>query len=270
MEDNKRYSNETTWLIAANPSMYDHSSSFDHYGYVDWRQGKTKYKINDIVFIYCTLPVQKIMFKCRISNVNMSHDEIRDDREYWKNLEEYYKSLSGNFMRLDLISLIDTPNLHLTKLLENGLNGAPQGPQKMSEGLVGYVNANFNEQGVHDLYPDILKEGEHVYEGLRTAVLVNKYERSSVARNRCIEHHGVTCQICKMSFFERYGDIGKGFIHVHHIVPIHTIKAEYKIDYKNDLIPVCPNCHAMLHRKKDDGSEITIEELKDIIAKSTI
>ena len=61
-----------------------------------------------------------------------------------------------------------------------------------------------------------------------------------------------------------YGDIGKGFIHIHHIVPLNQIKKEYKINYKRDLIPVCPNCHAMLHRKIND-KELTINELKKIL-----
>ena len=62
-----------------------------------------------------------------------------------------------------------------------------------------------------------------------------------------------------------YGELGQGFIHVHHIVPISKIGKEYKIDPINDLVPVCPNCHAMLHRGKD-GKVYRIDELKEIIA----
>ena len=65
---------------------------------------------------------------------------------------------------------------------------------------------------------------------------------------------------------EKYGDLGKGFIHVHHIVPLNKIGKEYVVDYKNDLIPVCPNCHAMLHRIVD-GKEVMVEELKAHIEK---
>ena len=62
-----------------------------------------------------------------------------------------------------------------------------------------------------------------------------------------------------------YGEFGQGFIHVHHIVPISKIGKEYKIDPIKDLVPVCPNCHAMLHRGKDENV-LTIDELKKIIA----
>ena len=65
-----------------------------------------------------------------------------------------------------------------------------------------------------------------------------------------------------MSFEDKYGEIGTGFIHIHHIVPISEIGKEYEINYKTDLVPVCPNCHAMLHRKVNDRT-LTIEELKE-------
>lgn len=70
-----------------------------------------------------------------------------------------------------------------------------------------------------------------------------------------------------MDFEKMYGEIGRGFIHVHHIVPISTIGEEYKIDPIKDLVPVCPNCHAMLHKGKE-GEVLTVDELKEIIKKN--
>ena len=94
--------------------------------------------------------------------------------------------------------------------------------------------------------------------------MVNKYERSSIARKKCIEEFGASCVICGMNFEKAYGEYGKGFIHVHHLKPLHTIGRDYVVDYKKDLIPVCPNCHAMIHRIKD-GEILTISELKNIL-----
>lgn len=96
---------------------------------------------------------------------------------------------------------------------------------------------------------EIIEEGEVYYEGSVTTVKVNKYERNSEARRKCIEIHGCQCKICEFDFEKTYGEAGKGLIHVHHVVPISSIKEEYQIDYEKDLIPVCPNCHAMIHRK---------------------
>lgn len=110
---------------------------------------------------------------------------------------------------------------------------------------------------------------ETLEEGHRRTITVNKYERSSVARQKCIEEHGLNCAVCNMNFEEVYGEIGKGFIHVHHIVPLHEVGGSYKVDYKKDLVPVCPNCHSMLH-KKLDGETITLEQLKAILQRERI
>lgn len=82
----------------------------------------------------------------------------------------------------------------------------------------------------------------------RTTVLVNRYERDPQKRRECVEHFGYRCQICNFDFHEVYGEIGADFIHVHHVEPLAEVGGEHDIDPKVDLIPVCPNCHAILHR----------------------
>ena len=64
--------------------------------------------------------------------------------------------------------------------------------------------------------------------------------------------------VCEFNFEAFYGERGKGFIHVHHLSSLAEIGQEYEVDPVNDLRPVCPNCHAMLHRKGNIG----IEELQ--------
>jgi len=86
-------------------------------------------------------------------------------------------------------------------------------------------------------------------EGTRRTRLITSCERSSEARAKCIEHYGARCQVCGLAFEERYGEIGKGFIHVHHLVPMTKIEGEYEVDPIQDLRPICPNCHAMLHKR---------------------
>ena len=112
------------------------------------------------------------------------------------------------------------------------------------------------------IYADEVDENVEYAEGKTRKVLVNNYERNPIARKKCIEHFGVTCQVCTFDFEKIYGEIGKEFIHVHHKIDISTIGNEYSVDPINDLIPVCPNCHSMLHKKKPT---YTIEELKEIM-----
>jgi 5-methylcytosine-specific restriction protein A len=107
-----------------------------------------------------------------------------------------------------------------------------------------------------------MKELEGLAEGAKRAVIVNAYERNSKARQLCIEHWGLACSICEMDFKKFYGEVGNGFIHVHHLTPLSQIGNSYQIDPINDLRPICPNCHSMLHRR---DPPLEIEELKDLI-----
>jgi len=108
-------------------------------------------------------------------------------------------------------------------------------------------------------YPDELDVSEKLFEGIPKTVLVNSYERNPMARAKCIAHHGVQCVVCNFDFEKLYGDIGKGFIHVHHLTQLSEIRQGYEVDPVNDLRPVCPNCHAMLHKR---NPPFTIDELK--------
>lgn len=101
-------------------------------------------------------------------------------------------------------------------------------------------------------------------EGMPKKITINSYDRSPLARQRCIEHLGTSCDICGFSFEKKYGELGKGFIHVHHLKQLAEISAEYEIDPVKDLRPVCANCHAMLHKRRPAYS---IEEVKSRIDK---
>lgn len=112
--------------------------------------------------------------------------------------------------------------------------------------------------------PSILEEDKTLYEGAVTKIFVNKYERNPLARRMCIEHHGAFCKVCQFDFYITYGDVGKGYIHVHHIIPIASLGKEYTLVPEKDLIPVCPNCHSIIHKRKPIFS---VEELKEIVEK---
>ncbi|WP_199322194.1 HNH endonuclease [Leptolyngbya sp. FACHB-321] len=98
-------------------------------------------------------------------------------------------------------------------------------------------------------YPNEVPDAQTYSEGAVKQVLVNAYERSPEARKACIAHYGLTCSVCDFNFEKFYGKVGEGYIHVHHRVPLSEIGATYEVDPVKDLIPVCSNCHAMLHRE---------------------
>lgn len=95
--------------------------------------------------------------------------------------------------------------------------------------------------------PDEVAVQSKYVEGAVRSVVVNAYERNPVARARCIAAHGAVCAVCGFSFKLFYGDAADGYIHVHHLRPLATLAQEYEVDPVNDLRPVCPNCHAVIH-----------------------
>jgi len=114
-----------------------------------------------------------------------------------------------------------------------------------------------------EILPQEIDENKY-FEGAVKQINVNIYERNPIARARCINHYGLNCHICGFNFQKVYGDLGIGFIHVHHLKPLSELNSKYELNPIKDLRPVCPNCHAIIHKRKPPYS---IEELKNIIKK---
>ena len=104
-----------------------------------------------------------------------------------------------------------------------------------------------------------------IREGRETSRLIKGYERSPALRAQAINHHGLDCKICGFNFENIYGSIGSGFIHVHHLERLSDTGQRF-VDPQTDLIPVCPNCHAMLHRRIPPYTQ---KELKDKLNRRT-
>ncbi len=99
-------------------------------------------------------------------------------------------------------------------------------------------------------------------EGAPKQITQTVYERNIKARQQCIDHYGLSCFVCTFNFEKFYGDIGKDFIHVHHLTQFPLFGVEHTVDPVKALIPVCPNCHSMIHRRKKAYSP---EEIKEYI-----
>ncbi len=250
------------WLISANGSVYDHYSSFMKNGYIDWHQ-TAKYNIGDTVYIYCTNPVQMIRYKTVVTAVNMTFSGITDDREFWKNIEQYEKAKKDKYCRLVLTNEIYDEGLSLSFLLQNGLSRAPQGPQRVPDRLNEYIAKIFNEnenvllenttneygEGKRQLKQHIVRE--------RNPLLVQAAKKKFKQA-----HNGkLFCEICGFDFFLTYGDIGEDYIEVHHKKPLSKME-EGGTTKLEDVAVVCSNCHRMIHRKKP---WLTVEQIKTLL-----
>lgn len=152
--------------------------------------------------------------------------------------------------------------VHVTKMpvVEDGELDYPKAALKWGSLLVGMILS------LADIVPieeEMISDHEAGYaEGSVQRTEVNRYERNPLNRKLCLAVKGYDCAICGMNFEKQYGEIGHHFIHVHHIVPVSQIGEGYIIDPLRELIPVCPNCHVMLHKS---NPPLLPEELKRMI-----
>ncbi len=117
---------------------------------------------------------------------------------------------------------------------------------------------------VHAPKPQLAPDEQRwLREGKLVRTVTNAYERNARARQLCLDHYGAICYICGFSFGEIYGKAFEGIIHVHHLTELSEIGREYLVAPVKDLRPVCPNCHAVTHRREPAYS---IQEVREFIS----
>ena len=255
------------WIAPSNDRIFrigDAIAAQD--GMADWRTDK--FSEGDIVFIYKTKPEQRIRYKMEVVKSKMVFDKAFEQEAFWTNKDQYYSGIISFYARLKLIEEYTDDILSLPHLHEHGYQGTPQSVREIKNSDLLDFLLHPHQLVNDDVYDvDYPEDDEKLYEGALMKVNVNKYERNQKARKECVAKKGYQCLVCGRDFEATYGEIGKHFIHVHHLTPISTIGQEYELNVDTDLAPVCPNCHYMLHRK---NPPYTIEELKDILAKQNV
>lgn len=104
--------------------------------------------------------------------------------------------------------------------------------------------------------------GQGLPEGSLVHVAINRYERSPANRATAIAAHGAYCHACGFDFARIYGPLGEGFIEVHHRTPVSHMGPGYVVSPEKDLVPLCSNCHQMVHRQ---DPPIPVEDLREIL-----
>lgn len=190
------------------------------------------------------------------------------DREHW-DIEERKlgKRVLSVDIRYDILLNPYNEEILSFEVLPKEMNWFPQASGvEIKEEITKQIEelwAKFLDSGIE--IPEEIEKSEslNIFEGAKKTIQVNAYERNPVARRICIEKYSSKCSVCNFNFNKVYGEeIAENFIHVHHLKPLHEIGEKYKVNPIEDLRPVCPNCHAMIHKKNPPYS---IEEIKEFI-----
>lgn len=262
------------WLVTVNYNEFDLEKAFDTLPTIFWKNSSTLegkgLQVNDMVYVYVTKPISKVMYQFKvIAHADKSEYPVAQ-KVFWKDktqlgsIKEY--AVFEKLQKVDKATLSFDYFLQQKLISDAPIQGrrtdrdkAPNDPIRI---FLDHIVNEFGNDALETNYPDEANvESKTFPEGAKQTVQVNRYERNPEARAKCIEFHKARCKVCEMSFDETYGMFAKDFIHVHHIKPLSEINEEYEVDPINDLIPVCPNCHAMLHRQQN-GIPMTVERLK--------
>lgn len=170
-----------------------------------------------------------------------------------------------------------TPEATLNKFLNN----LPDTFERVDSGIF-RLKKNYNlEQSIHQIAEELknvsfssssdfeirlINEENDYSEGSKRKRLSSYYERNPKLREQAIRIHGTKCMVksCRFDFYKTYGELGKDFIEVHHLIPISSFNQNHFVNPELDLVVVCPNCHRMLHRK--GNNPISLAELEKLMA----
>ena len=250
------------WVVPSNDSTFRIGDAIkSQNGLVDWRTDK--FSVGDVVFIYKTVPEKRIHYKMEVLKVKITFEEAMEQEPFWTDKGLYFDGYISFYSRLKLLEEYTDDVLSLHHLHEHGFQGIPKSVRECKDEELLEFLLHPHQMVNEDVYDvDYPEDDAQLYEGALVTVKANRYERNQKARRECVAKKGYRCLVCGHDFEATYGEIGKNFIHVHHLTPISSIGKEYQLNVETDLVPVCPNCHYMLHRK---DPPYTIEELRNLM-----
>ncbi len=191
----------------------------------------------------------------------------RPDEEKFRNPNGVTLKL-GNFLALDpnysgkgmeSYSKLDEAvfNEYFENLIE--LRGVADGIKKVTLSLNYSTNVSFIES---DDIEENVREGKVLYKMHK----VRERDRKIISKKKAkvfSEKGKLECECCGFDFEKTYGELGKGFIECHHIVPLNKF-SDSKETKLEDLALVCSNCHRMLHNRI---SEVSVSDLRQLLLK---
>ncbi len=219
----------------------------------------------ELLSLVTSLPEKRISATVAYERLAQLHPELtREERS-----EKYRNSVSkwANRVQFARLHLVNRGLLYRAGVGPYASHGywvlTPKGEEWAKNQSPHGNGGTLEDEVAADL--DSLALEEQLEEGGKSSRLVAFYERKSELRCAAIKLHGTTCKACGFNFFHAYGEHGKDYIEVHHLVPISKYIEPTAIDPAKDLTVLCSNCHRMVHRKKD--KPLSLGELIEIIKK---
>ncbi len=198
--------------------------------------------------------------------IGAAHTRYREDGEWYHQLERFpgaYCDANGYVVFETEAEYRSCPQLQIRKDVHvpSGIKSIP-----------GYVQVEDSRRiRRHAVVMDTSKPRRggatplQFSEGAINEIIVELRERDPKLKTAALERYGITCAVCEFNFGEFYGDLGEGYIELHHLEPISVGERQSTVE---DVAVVCANCHRMLHRR--GARPLAIHELKKIVEESML
>lgn len=124
----------------------------------------------------------------------------------------------------------------------------------------------------HGRRPLLYDEDVTVSEGALLTRATPSRQRSARLRQAAIRHYtqpdgSIRCAVCGFDFRAVYGELGEGYIQIHHEHPLFQYEDEGIEAFLPQAVaqvkPLCANCHCMIHRPK--GAPLSVDELTALL-----
>jgi hypothetical protein len=132
------------------------------------------------------------------------------------------------------------------------------------------VDNNFDENQRKEIIDKdysnlVIEEGFTKFTQIKTKARSRKLVE--IAKDYYSKDGKIYCAACNFNFEDFYGEIGKGYIEIHHIEPIFAKEDNFEQLAKEALskvVPVCANCHRIIHRQQD--KLLSISSLQELVS----
>lgn len=217
-----------------------------------------KGRVKDKAFSALRLsPAPHYFGKARIGKVFPDKDSAKGD--LYAEIEDFAPFENAIPAKIDGMYLEAIPSTKAKNFWRNGVRSIEQTNFDSIVALaVLKPSESVGQPAEHDI-----QNFESGYEGNPSVVVGIAYERDLELRRQAIAIHGLACKACGFDFEKAYGEHAKGFIHVHHVLPISEFGGTKAVNPATDLITLCANCHAVIHRKRD--TTLSVPELKGML-----
>lgn len=137
-----------SWIFPSNPKMYDTLSAFRNLPFVYWTQKLKSIEVGDVVYIYLSAPVSRLVYKCQVEEKDIPYSEdVLNDKEYWRNGFTFDgHPLTHQYIKLRPIAENYTERLNFWDLKAHGETSYLMGAKRIKDVMyLSFIESFFHE-----------------------------------------------------------------------------------------------------------------------------